>query len=235
MVENMQVEERCADGEAESDARRMLAWSDFFAHVLIDPIEVPGTEAVEALAAGCQELLGILGAPDAPGARGLSAWCDRIGSLHAQGAESEARLAEEQRALAAERTRLCRGTDPAGPLPPYEAYWRPSSGDGAPSASVSAAYRATGARFDAAVERDDYLGTELAFLAYLAAGECAAHSEGDDVRAAETQAVRASFSAEHAGAWAGAFCAAALPHCRTPFFKGAFALLDDLLDDTGAR
>lgn len=235
MAEDIQVEERYADGEADSDARRVLAWSDFFAHVLIDPIEVPGTETVETLAAECRELLDILETPDAPGTPELSAWCDRIERLSAQGAEGLPLLAEEQRALAAERTRLCRGTDPAGPPPPYEAYWRSSSSDGAPPTSVSAAYRAAGARFDAAVERDDYLGTELAFLAYLATGECAAHSEGDDAWAAEARAVRASFSAEHAGAWAGAFCAAALPHCRTSFFKGAFALLHSLLDDGEAR
>lgn len=230
MADDMQVEERCTDREAVSDARRMLAWSDFFAHVLIDAIEVPGTAAAKTLAERCRELLGILEAPDAPGTRELSDWCDRIERLSAQGAEGLPLLEEEQRALAGERTRLCRGTDPAGPPPPYEAYWRSSSADGAPPSSVSAAYRAAGARFDAAVERDDYLGTELAFLAYLAARECDALADGNDMQAEKARAMRLSFGAEHAGAWAGAFCAAALPLCRTAFFGGALALLDGMMD-----
>lgn len=233
MVEN--AGGRGRNKAAEADAQRMLAWSDFYAHVLIDAIEVPGTEAVKTLAERCRELLDILETPDAPGARELSAWCDRIEGLRARGTEGLPLLAEEQRALAAERTRLCRGTNPAGPPPPYEAYWQSASADGAPPASVSAAYRAAGARFDAAAERDDYLGTELAFLAHLAARECDALATGDDAQAEEARAMRASFGVEHAGTWAGAFCTAALPQCRSPFFKGALALLNSLLSSADTR
>ena len=144
------------------DARKAAAWYGYGAHVLLDPIEVPGTayvvdlakrtrmllESTEAEEAGAAGATGATGAADTAGAvgavgvtaaaeatgtacaagaadttgaadaageadaagrSGLAAWCKRVADLVARGVEGAAALAEEQRAVAADRTRLCRG------------------------------------------------------------------------------------------------------------------------------
>ena len=147
------------------DARKAAAWYGYGAHVLLDPIEVPGTayvvdlakrtrmllewtEAERAGAAGTvsatvaadtAEAMGAVGvtaaaeatgtacaagaadttgAADAAGRSGLTAWCKRVEDLVARGVEGADALAEEQRAVAADRTRLCRGISQDAPLPP---------------------------------------------------------------------------------------------------------------------
>lgn len=193
------------------DIQATAAWRDYGAHVLLDRIEVPGTAYVTELAARTRTL---------PEASVLAPWCEHIEDLLALGSEGVDALAEEQRAIAADRTQLCRGISQQGPLPPYEAYYR----EGASVNDVTAAYHAAGVRFDGAVERDDYLGTELAFLAFLAHAETAAHEQGDETAEAALTQQRRSFEHEHL-AWAEAFCTAALPYASTSYFKAALNVL----------
>lgn len=243
------------------DARKAAAWYGYGAHVLLDPIEVPGTayvvdlakrtrmllesteaEGVDAagtvsatVAADTAEAMGAVGvtaaaeatgtacaagAADAAGRSGLVAWCKRVEDLVARGVEGVDALAEEQRAVAADRTRLCRGISQDGPLPPYEAYYR----EGAVEGDVSASYRRVGVRFDGTAERDDYLGVELAFLDCLARAEEAAHARGDGPAAAAYAQQRESFEQEHLP-WVAAFCTAALPHARTAYGRAALEAL----------
>lgn len=243
------------------DARKAAAWYGYGAHVLLDPIEVPGTayvvdlakrtrmllesteaEGVDAagtvsatVAADTAEAMGAVGvtaaaeatgtacaagAADAAGRSGLAAWCKRVEDLVARGVEGADALAEEQRAVAADRTRLCRGISQDGPLPPYEAYYR----EGAVEGDVSASYRRAGVRFDGTAERDDYLGVELAFLDYLARAEEAAHARGGGPAAAAYAQQRESFEQEHLP-WVAAFCTAALPHARTAYSRAALEAL----------
>ncbi|MDN4508777.1 molecular chaperone TorD family protein [Gordonibacter sp. RACS_AR49] len=250
------------------DARKAAAWYGYGAHVLLDPIEVPGTayvvdlakrtrmllewtEAERAGAAGTvsatvaadtAEAMGAVGvtaaaeatgtacaagaadttgAADAAGRSGLTAWCKRVEDLVARGVEGADALAEEQRAVAADRTRLCRGISQDAPLPPpYEAYYR----EGAVEGDVSASYRRVGVRFDGTAERDDYLGVELAFLDCLARAEEAAHARGDGPAAAAYAQQRQSFEQEHLP-WVAAFCTAALPHARTAYGRAALEAL----------
>ena len=243
------------------DARKAAAWYGYGAHVLLDPIEVPGTayvvdlakrtrmllesteaEGVDAagtvsatVAADTAEAMGAVGvtaaaeatgtacaagAADAAGRSGLAAWCKRVEDLVARGVEGVDALAEEQRAVAADRTRLCRGISQDGPLPPYEAYYR----EGAVEGDVSASYRRVGVRFDGTAERDDYLGVELAFLDCLARAEEAAHARGDGPAAAAYAQQRESFEQEHLP-WVAAFCTAALPHARTAYGRAALEAL----------
>lgn len=243
------------------DARKAAAWYGYGAHVLLDPIEVPGTayvvdlakrtrmllesteaEGVDAagtvsatVAADTAEAMGAVGvtaaaeatgtacaagAADAAGRSGLAAWCKRVEDLVARGVEGVDALAEEQRAVAADRTRLCRGISQDGPLPPYEAYYR----EGAVEGDVSASYRRVGVRFDGTAERDDYLGVELAFLDCLARAEEAAHARGGGPAAAAYAQQRESFEQEHLP-WVAAFCTAALPHARTAYGRAALEAL----------
>lgn len=230
------------------DAWKATAWYGYGAHVLLDPIAVPGTayvvdlakrtrmllestEAEGAVAAETAGTAGVTSAIEAAGAAsatgaagtavrdGLAAWCRRMEDL-VRGAEGADALAEEQRAVAADRTRLCRGVSQGGPLPPYEAYYR----EGAVESDASASYRRIGVRFDGTAERDDYLGVELAFLDCLARAEEAARARGDVSAAAAYAQQRESFEQEHLS-WVGAFCAAALPHARTTYARAALEAL----------
>lgn len=173
------------------------------------------TATAEATGAACAT-----GAAGAAGRSGLAAWCKRVEDLVARGVEGADALAEEQRAVAADRTRLCRGVSQDGPLPPYEAYYR----EGAVEGDVSASYRRAGVRFDGTAERDDYLGVELAFLDCLARAEEAAHARGDGPAAAAYAQQRESFEQEHLP-WVAAFCTAALPHARTAYGRAALEAL----------
>lgn len=222
------------------DARKAADWYGYGAHVLLDPIEVPGTayvvdlakrtrmllESTEAEEAGAAGATGATvaadtaGAADAAGRGGLAAWCKRVEDLVARGVEGADALAEEQRAVAADRTRLCRGISQDGPLPPYEAYYR----EGAVEGDVSASYRRAGVRFDGTAERDDYLGVELAFLDCLVRAEEAAYARGDGPAAAAYAQQRQSFEQEHLP-WVAAFCTAALPHARTAYGRAALEAL----------
>ena len=255
------------------DARKAAAWYGYGAHVLLDPIEVPGTayvvdlakrtrmllESTEAEEAGAAGATGATGAADTAGAvgavgvtaaaeatgtacaagaadttgaadaageadaagrSGLAAWCKRVEDLVARGVEGADALAEEQRAVAADRTRLCRGVSQDGPLPPYEAYYR----EGAVEGDVSASYRRAGVRFDGTAERDDSLGVELAFLDCLVRAEEAAYARGDGPAAAAYAQQRQSFEQEHLP-WVAAFCTAALPHARTAYGRAALEAL----------
>ena len=255
------------------DVRKAAAWYGYGAHVLLDPIEVPGTayvvdlakrtrmllESTAAADAGAAGATGATGAAatagavgavgvtaaadatgtacaagaadttgaaeaageaDAAGRSGLAAWCKRVEDLVARGVEGADALAEEQRAVAADRTRLCRGVSQDGPLPPYEAYYR----EGAVEGDVSASYRRAGVRFDGTAERDDYLGVELAFLDCLVRAEEAAYARGDGPAAAAYAQQRQSFEQEHLP-WVAAFCTAALPHARTAYGRAALEAL----------
>lgn len=81
--------------------------------------------------------------------------------------------------------------------------------EGARSAHVVACYAAAGFNPDAVREgsleaatlRDDSLAVELAFMAYLAAGEAAAHEAGDDARVQNARDWQARFLRDHLLTW----------------------------------
>lgn len=209
----------CASEAVYDETRRIGVWSDYFAHLLLDPIDVPGSAYVTLLSERTRHLMRFCALDHAS----LGAWCDRVESAPLQGVD----LTEEQRQLAVDRTRLFRGIDASGPLPPYASYYGDSetASDESRARSVSACYRAAGVRFDGAVERDDYLGTEFAFLAHRATAELQALDQGDAVAAAAANEQISSFASRHLLPLVDRFCAAALPHARTPYFKAALDLL----------
>lgn len=186
------------------DIQTTAARYDYYAHVLIDPIEVPGTAYVVELAKRTRAVF------ETPA---LSVWCQRIEKLAELAPQGANELAEEQRDLAEDRTRLCRGINKEGPLPPYESYYR----EGASENDTTAIYHAAGVQFDGAVERDDYLGAQAAFLAYLTQAESAARARGDNDSEQMFQYQRKIFECEHFS-WVESFCEAALPHARTTYF-----------------
>lgn len=255
----MREEGGASDACEEEAARRRLALADELAFcecgasLLMEPIEVPGTSFVTHAHAYAELMLEMLeregeGEADGDGSadkdstasqRTDSAASERAGSLRAWLAEvsrlaedgDEEALAEQQRLLGVDRTALCRGVRPEGPLPPYEAYYATTAhaggaggtgageAAGAAPSSVARAYREADVHLGEDIaEREDYLGVELAFLAHLSRKEAEARDREDEGGAARAQAQREAFERDHVLAWAAHYAEVALPHARTALF-----------------
>lgn len=200
------------EDEARLSAADACAYYDYFATLLLTPIEVPGTAYLADLRKRSAMLFDDADAQT----RLLFAFL------------SQADAEDAQRALAVDRTKLFRGVDPEGLLPPYESFWG-SKGESGLAATLRA-YRAAG--FEPSQtnrERQDYLGVELAFLATLAQAEADAAAHGaPDAKASDLRAVRRTFLNDHIIPWLPTYCAAALPYARTPYFQTLLPLLSVL-------
>ena len=212
------------------EAQGAATFYDFAASLFLNAIDGPGTDFVTALAPRTLALAEPLAATGAPGATELVAWAEAVRANEA--ASCKEVLAETQRRLAADRTFLFRAPTPAAPIPPYESYHLAGSAShAAPSPALGRAYAEAGVHVAASqVERDDYLGCELAFAAYLARAETAALEQGDDGEAERLSAQREAFEADHLSTWAARWCATAAPKAQTDFFRGFLTLLEALLD-----
>lgn len=211
------------------DARKAADWYGYGAHVLLDPIEVPGTAYVVDLAKRTRMLLESTEAEgvDAAGATGATGAADTAEAMGAVGVTATAEATGAACATGAADTTGAADAAGRGGL----AAWCKRVEDlvargveGAVEGDVSASYRRVGVRFDGTAERDDYLGVELAFLDCLARAEEAAHARGDGPAAAAYSQQRESFEQEHLP-WVAAFCTAALPHARTAYGRAALEAL----------
>ena len=121
-------------------------------------------------------------------------------------------------------TKLFRGVSPEyGPTPPYEQLY---TGEDLLALLKELAQSYTEAGFDASGERQDYIGTELAFLSFLAAEAAKALRNGDEALAEEYAERFESFFTAHPGRWFPAFRKTAASHASTGFYKGAMALTE---------
>lgn len=225
--DGMSTDER---SERLQEAQGAAAFYDFAASLFLTAIDVPGTGFVVALAPRVLALAEPLAAAGAPGAVELVAWAEAVKADEVAGRGET--LAETQRRLAADRTFLFRAPTPAAPMPPYESYHLAgSSSSNAPSPALGRAYAEAGVHVAASqAERDDYLGCELAFAAYLTRAETAALEQGDDVETERLSAQREAFEADHLSTWAARWCADTAPKAQTDFFRGFLTLLEALLD-----
>lgn len=115
-------------------------------------------------------------------------------------------LAGEGPAAAAENGTV---PDPVSPVSVPRIAWGPL--EGARSAHVAACYAAAGFDPDAvrmgspeaATLRDDSLAVELAFMAYLAAGEAAAREAGNEAQTRNARNWQARFLRDHLLMWVG--------------------------------
>lgn len=210
------------EGE-EATVRAIASFYDFAASVLLDPIPVPGTDLVLALNRQCRLLTDSLVSPASEaGCEEISHW-----SAMVDGADEEG-LGALQRELAADRTRLCRGLNARGPLPPYESYFTDGDAGLDDTEARLKRFYAQGAlhRSASVVERADYLGVELAFAASLAFAEAEALAQGRNDAALRD--LRERFETEHLESWVAHWCAQAKPAAHTSFFRGFTALLGSL-------
>lgn len=213
-----------------AEAEGAAAFYGFGAWLLLEPVPVPGSAFAQELRSRTEALVTPMREADLPGTALVDRWLSS--------GEAAQDATAEQQELAVDRTRLCRGLNQRGPLPPYEAYFPPAdaplsggaSADPAPSTAVSRCYAAADIHPAQGLgERDDFLGVELAFAAALARSEAAALRRGDADEADRLARLRDAFEDEHLCRWAPRWCAEAQPAAQTDFFRGMLALLEQLL------
>lgn len=216
------------------EALNAAAFYDFAAEMLLTPLPVPGHNEIVGVASRVRLLFGEAARDEdaLPGVRELVTWCEQVENADTQPDEGNPEALEAlQRETAVDRTRLSRGVDEAGPLPPYETYWLSSpGGDGGAShgrlADIASAYAHANVHFGGEhVERDDFLGVELAFLAHLAHRELTALEHGDTTAACTARAQRETFEREHLFTWLPTWCTSATPHAISTFFPPFLTLL----------
>lgn len=212
----------------------------YFAQLFLDPIAVPGSQYIVDLKERTASLFALHNS-DLPGIAELSRWSDLVDRAQTAAQSTPAGQSCEQESLellqqqlAVDRTYLCRGTDLEGPLSPYEEYYRPTSNNDqhdsasnlAVQASITHAYQAAKVHFaEAGKERDDYLGTEFAFAAHMAAQAVMAFKQGDFDAVERYSSTTTAFENDHLFKWVRLYCEKALPYANTKFFTGVLQLI----------
>ncbi|WP_302962360.1 molecular chaperone [uncultured Adlercreutzia sp.] len=214
----MRGEERGADratGEGVDASEVLCQW---MAHVLNNPIPVPGSAFVRNAAAAIPELFAMEN-DDSPAIAHLRRFLDDAGAAE--------HLETMQQKLAVDRTALFRGVSETGVRPPYEEFYR-SKGEGTMSDMNRLMREAAVAPSESNHERVDYLGNELALAAYLYRQARTAAAAGDRERA-ETLADRLMHG--HLACWAPRYCDAALPYAQTEFFRGFLMAMGEFFEE----
>ena len=209
----------------------------FCADLFLQPLDPEDHSALLDLAQRTHRLLEPFTQSDIEPAKELLNWSNRILATDDGSKEKEAHATapgpvweEEQRALATDRTFLFRSPSPSAPRPPYESYYRNSSEQGVPDTALMADLQRCYAEGDvhpndALGERSDYLGIELAFVAYCASQEYNALSISDLEQAQTWRDLRSRFEEEHLRSWVPAWAAQTAPAARTEFFRNFVLLL----------
>jgi TorA maturation chaperone TorD len=141
---------------------------------------------------------------------------------------------EMQKAIAIDRTWLCRGIDQGrkAPPPPYEALYLSPRKETDHLLKVVTFYKKAGLRVSRdARERMDYLGLELAFMAELCVRESGFVKRGNKGGRAKVLALEKEFLAEHLLLWVPEYCRLAIAAAKTDFFKGIAHLLRGFLQE----
>lgn len=139
--------------------------------------------------------------------------------------------------LGVDRTRLYRGVSGTyGPQPPYEALWTSNKRDpGILLSQITAIYRESGLVVGGDTnERADYAGTELDYMACLAAREAEAWERKDADEAIETVRKEAAF-VKSFNEWVPKFVAQAESFAQTDLYRGHMLMLRGFLADEQER
>lgn len=135
------------------------------------------------------------------------------------------------RMLGVDRTRLYRGVTPVySPPYPAEAVWRKMEDRRAAQLfeELNRIYRSQGMEMTRdAMERPDYLGTQLEFLGRLADCAAEASARNDGVSVSALDEALTSFAQNHLR-WLPAFIEEAAPRAETDFYRGHLLMLSGL-------
>lgn len=203
------AEKRSWEVEEGIEAAHAARYYDYFAQLLLQPIAVPGSAFIEDVRARTEALFDLADQSEAASA--------------IDGFFSNGDAEDLQKELAVDRTRLFRGVDPEGLLPPYGSFW---CDDSDLLIRLPAEYQRAGMAASAHNhERADYLGVCFAFLALLAQRES---QTGDAQERQQLAQSRSDFLVTHVSPWIGRYCEAALDYAETGFFRGLLMLMAEL-------
>jgi len=127
--------------------------------------------------------------------------------------------------LSKDWTRLFRGVEKRGILPPYESLYRSGKLQEKPAQEIHRLFARMGIRVpDEWHQPPDYVGVELDFMRFLCEKEEHAREKNEKILALETVEVERSFIANHLGQWVSIFCARMFDEAREDFYRGVARL-----------
>ncbi len=211
------------------EARQSLARirRDLYGLLSFAYIHIPELKTLELKWEPAMELLGfsLQGAEEA--FRQIEQGLDLIRPYAKKGPPGEKTLTS----LSRDWTRLFRGVDRQGLLPPYESLYRTEKLHEKPAREIHRLFSQMGIRVPEEWHQPpDYVGVELDFMRLL----CSRETQADESpkRESLTKAVKEekSFVEHHLGTWASIFCEKMVEEAREDYYRGIARLTIGLVE-----
>jgi len=128
-------------------------------------------------------------------------------------------------------TRLLRGVDIKGPLPPYESVYLTGRLQNKPAQEINRLFSKMGIKIPEQWHQpSDYIGVELDFMRLLCEMENEAFRGNDSHHLQEILRIENSFLRNHLGLWVSDFCENTKREAREDFFKGIASLTKGIIN-----
>lgn len=128
-------------------------------------------------------------------------------------------------------TRLFRGVERDGILPPYESLYRTGKLQEKPAREIHRLFSQMGIRVpDEWHQPQDYIGVELDFMRLLCSRELEAYEKQEKKSIVEVVKTETSFVHHHVGAWASKFCEKMGKQAREDYYRGIAQLTIGLIE-----
>jgi TorA maturation chaperone TorD len=133
--------------------------------------------------------------------------------------------------LSKDWTRLFRGVERDGILPPYESLYRTGKLQEKPAREIHRLFSQMGIRVpDEWHQPQDYIGVELDFMRLLCSREFEVYEKQEKKSIIEVVKAEKSFVEHHLGAWASKFCEKMGEQAREDYYRGIAKLTIGLIE-----
>ncbi|OGP68233.1 MAG: hypothetical protein A2170_09870 [Deltaproteobacteria bacterium RBG_13_53_10] len=133
--------------------------------------------------------------------------------------------------LSKDWTRLFRGVERDGILPPYESLYRTGKLQEKPAREIHRLFSEMGIRVpDEWHQPQDYIGVELDFMRLLCSREFEACEKQEKKSIVEVVKTEKSFIEHHLGAWVSTFCEKMGKQAREDYYRGTAQLTIGLIE-----
>jgi TorA maturation chaperone TorD len=191
-------------------------------------IQIPGSETLSLHWESARKLLGF---PQRGAEKslkeieeGLRLIKDYVSKKNLSGEETPVNLSKDW-------TRLVRGVDIKGPLPPYESLYRTGRLQEKPAQEIYRLFSKMGIRVPEEWHQpSDYIGVELDFMHLLCEKERRAREKMEMDALREVMEVERSFIEDHLGQWVPLFCEKMLEHAHEDYYRGIARLTIGLVE-----
>lgn len=132
--------------------------------------------------------------------------------------------------LSRDWTRLFRGVDRNGMLPPYESLYRPERLRKKPAREINRLFSGMGIQVPEEWHQpSDYIGVELDFMRLLCEKEFRLRRDRERIALREAVEAERSFLEDHLALWIPIFCMRMLEEAREPYYLGIARLTSGLV------